>query len=195
MEFGLIPNLDRRADKPSQLVNSDDPWIFYPSVGLSAIITELLPNNIKEKLEPTLGFLKVRASYTEVGSPIPYTGLTPGTLTHELEGGTFKPFKYYPISNLKAERTRSYEVGLDSKWFNNTITFGVTYYHSNTYNQLLKATLGSNFEYMFVQAGNVQNRGLELSLDLTRNLVILIIVQRSLQRQIKIKLSNWHAMS
>ena len=77
---------------------------------------------------------------------------------------SFKPFKYYPISNLKAERTRSYEVGLDSKWFNNTITFGVTYYHSNTYNQLLKATLGSNFEYMFVQAGNVQNRGLELSL-------------------------------
>ena len=160
----LYLTLTGRADKPSQLVNSDDPWIFYPSVGLSAIITELLPNNIKEKLEPTLGFLKVRASYTEVGSPIPYTGLTPGTLTHELEGGTFKPFKYYPISNLKAERTRSYEVGLDSKWFNNTITFGVTYYHSNTYNQLLKATLGSNFEYMFVQAGNVQNRGLELSL-------------------------------
>ena len=160
----LYLTLTGRADKPSQLVNSDDPWIFYPSVGLSAIVTELLPNNIKEKLEPTLGFLKVRASYTEVGSPIPYTGLTPGTLTHELEGGTFKPFKYYPISNLKAERTRSYEVGLDSKWFNNTITFGVTYYHSNTYNQLLKATLGSNFEYMFVQAGNVQNRGLELSL-------------------------------
>ena len=160
----LYLTLTGRADKPSQLVNSDDPWIFYPSVGLSAIITELLPNNIKEKLEPTLGFLKVRASYTEVGSPIPYTGLTPGTLTHELEGGTFKPFKYYPISNLKAERTRSYEVGLDSKWFKNTITFGVTYYHSNTYNQLLKATLGSNFEYMFVQAGNVQNRGLELSL-------------------------------
>ena len=90
----LYLTLTGRADKPSQLVNSDDPWIFYPSVGLSAIVTELLPNNIKEKLEPTLGFLKVRASYTEVGSPIPYTGLTPGTLTHELEGGTFKPFKY-----------------------------------------------------------------------------------------------------
>ena len=61
MEFGLIPNLDRESDKPSQLVNSDDPWIFYPSVGLSAIVTELLPNNIKEKLVANFRFLKVRA--------------------------------------------------------------------------------------------------------------------------------------
>ena len=159
----LYLTLTGRADKPSQLVNSDEPWIFYPSVGLSVLVTELLPDKVRETLAPTLGFLKVRTSYTEVGSPILYTGLTPGTLTHELQGGTFKPFKYYPVSNLKAERTRSYEVGIDSRWFNNALTLGFTYYHSNTYNQLLKATLGSSYEYMFVQAGNVQNKGIELT--------------------------------
>lgn len=160
----LYLTLTGRADKPSQLVNSKEEWIFYPSVGLSAIVTELLPNEVKQSIRPYLSFLKVRASYTEVGSPIPFTGLTPGTLTHELSGGSFKPYKYYPLPDLKAERTRSYEVGIDAKLFNNMISIGATYYHSNTYNQLLKATLGGSYDYMFVQAGNVQNRGLELSL-------------------------------
>lgn len=158
--------LTGRADKPSQLVNSKSPWIFYPSVGLSAIVTDLLPETMRQSISPVLGFLKVRASYTEVGSPIPYTGLTPGTITHTIEGGVIKPFKYYPLPELKPERTRSYEVGIDSKWLNNTVSLGVTLYKSNTYDQLLEAKLSetSGYDYMFVQAGNVENRGIELTL-------------------------------
>ena len=156
----LYLTLTGRADKPSQLVNSKEEWIFYPSVGLSAIVTELLPNSLRESIQPVLG------SYTEVGSPIPFTGLTPGTITHKLENGTVAPFEYYPLSDLKAERTRSYELGIDSRWFNNTVTLGVTIYQSNTYNQLLKADMPgtSGYKYMYVQAGNVQNRGIELTL-------------------------------
>lgn len=158
--------LTGRADKPSQLINSKSPWIFYPSVGLSAIVTDLLPETMRQSISPVLGFLKVRASYTEVGSPIPYTGLTPGTITHSIEGGVIKPFKYYPLPELKPERTRSYEVGIDSKWLNNTVSLGVTLYKSNTYDQLLEAKLSetSGYDYMFVQAGNVENRGIELTL-------------------------------
>ena len=162
----LYLTLTGRADKPSQLVNSKEQWIFYPSVGLSAIVTELLPDNIRESINPVLGYFKVRGSFTEVGSPIPFTGLTPGTITHKLENGTVSPFEYYPLSDLKAERTRSYELGIDTRWFNNTITLGVTVYHSNTYNQLLKADMpgSSGYKYMYVQAGNVQNRGIEMTL-------------------------------
>lgn len=145
-----------------------DEWGFdgYPSVGLSAIVTDLLPETMRQSISPVLGFLKVRASYTEVGSPIPYTGLTPGTITHTIEGGVIKPFKYYPLPELKPERTRSYEVGIDSKWLNNTVSLGVTLYKSNTYDQLLEAKLSetSGYDYMFVQAGNVENRGIELTL-------------------------------
>lgn len=162
----LYLTLTGRADKPSQLVNSKDPWIFYPSVGLSAIVTELLPDAVKQQIKPVLSFLKVRGSFTEVGSPIPYTGLTPGTISHEIFGGKIMQYLFYPLSDLKAEKTRSYEVGIDSKWLNNTITLGVTYYHSNTYNQLLQAKLseGAGYDYIFVQAGNVRNRGLEFNL-------------------------------
>ncbi len=162
----LYLTLTGRADKPSQLVNSKEEWIFYPSVGLSAIVTELLPNSLRESIQPVLGYFKIRGSYTEVGSPIPFTGLTPGTITHKLENGTVAPFEYYPLSDLKAERTRSYELGIDSRWFNNTVTLGVTIYQSDTYNQLLKADMPgtSGYKYMYVQAGNVQNRGIELTL-------------------------------
>lgn len=158
--------LTGRVDKPSQLVNSEKEWVPYPSVGLSAILTELISPELRESISPVLGYLKVRGSYTEVGSPIPFTGLTPGTLTHKLENGTVAPFEFYPLPDFKPEKTRSFEVGVDSRWFNNTITLGVTLYHSNTYNQLLKADLPgtSGYKYLYVQAGNVQNRGIELTL-------------------------------
>ena len=162
----LYLTLTGRGDRPSQLVNSKNEWIFYPSVGVSAIVTELLSPELRESIAPVLGYFKVRGSYTEVGSPIPFTGLTPGTISHKLENGTVAPFEYYPLSDFKAERTRSFEVGIDTRWFNNKITLGVTFYHSNTYNQLLKADLPgtSGYKYLYVQAGNVQNRGLELTL-------------------------------
>lgn len=162
----LYLTLTGRTDKPSQLVNTPNEWIFYPSVGVSGVITELLSNDARAKLRPVLSFAKVRASYTEVGSPIPYTGLTPGTQTRSLNGGTIGTYDYYPLPDLKAERTRSFEVGLDTKWFNNAVSLGVTVYQSNTYNQLLRATLdpGTGYNSMFVQAGDVRNRGIEISL-------------------------------
>ncbi|MGL5272377.1 MAG: SusC/RagA family TonB-linked outer membrane protein [Phocaeicola sp.] len=162
----LYLTMTGRMDKPSQLVNSRTESIIYPSVGLSALVTELLSDDMKLRIKPVLSFLKLRGSYTEVGSPIPYVGLTPGTITHDINGGVVQPYEYYPLSDLKAERTRSYELGFDSKWLNNAISFGLTLYQSNTYNQLLKARLseGSGYNFMFVQAGNVRNRGIEMSL-------------------------------
>ena len=155
-----------RTDKPSQLVNSADPWIFYPSVGVSAIVTELIGDKARAALRPALTFLKVRGSYTEVGSPIPFIGLTPGTQTRKLKGGKLEPFDYYPLPNLKAERTRSFELGIDSRWFDGALSFAATIYQSNTYNQLLGTDLDASTGYkkLYVQAGNVRNRGIEMTL-------------------------------
>ena len=158
--------LTGRTDKPSQLVGSVDPWIFYPSVGLSAVVTDLLPEDVRANLRPALSFLKVRTSYTEVGSPIPFTGLTPGTITHSMRSGKVEPFDYYPLPDLKAERTRSVELGIDSRWFGGALTFGATIYQSNTLNQLLETDLdpGTGYKKLYVQAGNVCNRGIEMTL-------------------------------
>jgi len=158
--------LTGRTDKPSQLVGSVDPWIFYPSIGLSAVVTDLLSPEVRAKLRPALSFLKVRTSYTEVGSPIPFTGLTPGTITHSMRSGKVEPFDYYPLPDLKAERTRSFELGIDSRWFDGALTFGATIYQSNTLNQLLETDLdpGTGYKKLYVQAGNVRNRGIEMTL-------------------------------
>ena len=158
--------LTGRTDWPSQLVNTKEEAIFYPSVGLSGVLTELLSSEQRQKLYPVLSFAKIRGSYTEVGSPIAYTGLTKGTETRELVGGIPQAYKYYPLPDFKAERTRSYEIGLNTKWLKNTLSFDVTVYHSNTYNQLLKRELSktSGYDYMFLQAGNIQNRGIEMTL-------------------------------
>ena len=162
--------LTGRTDKPSQLVGSVDPWIFYPSVGLSAVVTDLLPEDVRASLRPALSFLKVRTSYTEVGSPIPFTGLTPGTITHSMRSGKVEPFDYYPLPDLKAERTRSVELGIDSRWFGGALTFGATIYQSNTLNQLLETDLdpGTGYKKLYVQAGNVRNRGVEMTLGLNK---------------------------
>jgi len=162
--------LTGRTDKPSQLVGSVDPWIFYPSIGLSAVVTDLLSPEVRASLRPALSFLKVRTSYTEVGSPIPFTGLTPGTITHSIRSGKVEPFDYYPLPDLKAERTRSFELGIDSRWFDGALTFGATIYQSNTLNQLLETDLdpGTGYKKLYVQAGNVRNRGVEMTLGLNK---------------------------
>lgn len=168
----LFLTVTARGDKSSKLVNSKTPWLWYPSVGLSAVVTDFFSESTKAAMRPVLSYFKVRASYTDVGSPIPYTGLTPNTQTRNMQGGTVKQFEYYPVTDLKGENTKSYEFGFDSRWWNDNITLNMTVYNSNTYNQLLKASLGkgSGYSHMLVQAGNVRNRGLEITVGLNQRI-------------------------
>lgn len=148
-----------RNDWNSRLVNSKEESFFYPSVGLSALISEMV------KLPDFISLLKVRGSYTEVGSPITRSGLTPGAITTPIQGGALKPTGIYPYGDFKAEKTRSYEFGLSAK-FLNRLHFEMTWYKSNTFNQTFIGNLpeSSGYEFVYLQAGDVQNMGWELSL-------------------------------
>ena len=73
---------------------------------------------------------------------------------------TYKfPDKFYP------ERTNSWEGGISARLFNNTVTFDLTFYQSNTTKQtfLLDITSAGGYNKEYVQTGNVRNRGIELS--------------------------------
>ena len=150
-----------RNDWSSQLVNSAEPSFFYPSVGLSAVISQMA------KLPEFINYLKVRGSYTEVGSPISKTGITPGTITHNLTSDGLKTNKVYPYPEFKAERTTSWEAGLNTKLFDNSLSVDLTLYKSNTYNQFFEQQLSASSIYssFYLQAGNVENRGIELSVN------------------------------
>ena len=160
----LYLTLTGRNDWNSRLVNSSEESFFYPSVGLSGIISEMV------KLPSCISYLKVRGSYTEVGSPVSRSGMTPGTITTPLVGGSLKSTDIYPFTDYKAERTKSYELGLTARFWQK-LSFDFTWYKSNTYNQTFIGELpeSSGYKAVYLQAGNVENRGIEMSLGYTDN--------------------------
>lgn len=155
----LYLTLTGRNDWNSRLVNTNEESFFYPSVGLSAIVTEMA------KLPEFISYLKVRGSFTEVGAPVSRSGLTPGTVTTPIVGGGLVPTGIYPFTDFKAERTKSYEFGLSLRLWNK-LSAEVTYYQSNTKNQTFLGDLPAYTRYrqIYLQAGDVENRGWEASL-------------------------------
>lgn len=147
-----------RNDWDSRLAFSDYKSFFYPSVGLSAILTSMF------NTPDWITFLKVRGSYTEVGNSY---GRFMTTITYPYNEQTqsWTSMSSYPNTKLKPERTKSWEAGIDTRFLNG-INFNLTYYHSNTYNQTFYAdlSLSSGYSNIPIQSGNIMNEGIEMSL-------------------------------
>lgn len=155
----LYLTLTGRNDWDSKLAFSDQASFFYPSVGLSAVLSEMF------ELPEFITYAKVRGSYTVVASSFDRYLTNPGyeynSQTHNWENPTV-----YPMDNMKPEKTKSWEIGLNLKFWENRFNLDATYYRSNTLNQTFKVDIPSSSGYnkAIVQAGNVQNQGLELAL-------------------------------
>lgn len=147
-----------RNEWPSQLAFSNQRSYFYPSVGLSAVITNMV------EAPKWLSFLKVRGSYSKVATPFGRYLSHPGANFNNEQYIWTSPTTY-PSRNMKPEITKSWEMGLDARLFDGKVSLNATYYHSNTFNQTIYASLpaSSGYENMIVQAGNIQNRGVELT--------------------------------
>ena len=150
-----------RNDWSSALVDTEQSSFFYPSVGLSAILTEMF------KLPEVISYLKIRGSWASVGSAIP-RGLSQPRYKWAPATGKWATNTYRPLGKLYPERTNSWEAGLTSKFFNNRINLDVTWYKSNTKNQTFNIPISASSGYssMYIQSGNVQNWGMEFSLGL-----------------------------
>lgn len=155
-----------RNDWDSALAHSlsGDKSFFYPSVGLSTIVSEMAP------MPQWFSFLKVRLSYTSVGNSYP-PYLTKEFYTYDDQTTLWGADAYYPNRYLKPEITNSFEAGLDMNFLANKVNLNVTYYTSNTKNQTFVANLASTtgYEGVYVQAGNVQNRGVEAAIGYRNN--------------------------
>ncbi|WP_347035317.1 SusC/RagA family TonB-linked outer membrane protein, partial [Bacteroides ovatus] len=92
----LYLTLTGRNDWASQIHGTTDPSFFYPSVGLSAVITEMV------KLPEWVSYLKVRGSYSSVGSPYPRY-LTIPTFPYDATLQQWKEKSIYPIGTLYPE--------------------------------------------------------------------------------------------
>lgn len=137
---------------------------FYPSVGLSFVPTEMF-----DWSDTPLSFMKVRASYSEVGNaPIPYVT----SLSYGIDGGNIGSLPFVPATFLEPERTKAFEVGMNVRLFENKINLDVTYYNSNTYNQFFTISMppSSGYSHFYANGGRVNNWGIEAMLSYNQDL-------------------------
>lgn len=157
----LFLDVTARNDWSSTLPANNRSF-FYPSVGLSGIITDML--DVKSDV---LSFLKVRGSFAQVGNDT-----NPYLLANQLgfygfNGGVVQAFTLKNNPNLKPEISSSTEFGLNARLFNNRIGLDFTWFKTDTKDQIFTINLppSSGYDREVINGGKIQNKGVELVLN------------------------------
>ena len=155
----------------SSALHKDNRSFFYPSISASWVISDMI-NNRGKGMPEWFTYAKARVSYAEVGNDMdPYQlyneysvnseGNTGGVTAST--GGT----KY--DAKVKSELIKSWEAGAEVRFFNNRLGLDFTWYKSNATRQLMNIPLNSlaGYNNMKINAGNIQNQGIEIMLNAT----------------------------
>ena len=151
---------------------------FYPSVSGSWIFSELLKGTAAGNI---INYGKVRASWAQVGNDagpyLLYTTYSQGNISDGFTNGgnTLFPFNGTPgfmINNLlgdpniKPEITTSSEVGTELGFLNNRLSLVANLYTNKSKNQIVQSSVAPSSGYLYstVNAGVIQNKGIELTL-------------------------------
>lgn len=158
----LFVDLTARNDWSSTLPIENNSY-FYPSVSFGLVVTEAL--GLQSDI---LSYAKVRASYAEVGG---------SAGAYQLMGtyGAAQPFRMQPSLSytstipplgLLPQKKKSIEFGAEFKFMNNRLALDATYYKENTINQIMSIAISrmTGFSSKKINAGNLQNSGVELTL-------------------------------
>ncbi|CDF81046.1 TonB-dependent receptor [Formosa agariphila KMM 3901] len=159
----LFLDVTGRSDWSSTLVHTDSNSFFYPSVGLTAVLTEMFD------MPDFISFAKVRGSYAEVGKDIPvYATIPLNSINNTNTGIGTAPFAPIEGETLEPERQKAYEIGTEWRFFGNRLGLDFTYYSTNTYNQIFYIQAEPNpngYAQNIVNAGEISNKGIELVLN------------------------------
>jgi TonB-linked SusC/RagA family outer membrane protein len=161
----LFLDLAGRNDWASSLALSGNQSYFYPSIGGSAVISQMF------NLPQAISLLKVRASFSQTANEVPYNVVQPlatigGAGTPTGIGG-INSATQVPFLNLKPEKIVANEYGLEAKFFKSKLGLDFTIYNGVSTNQFLTlpAPSGSGYTIMYVNAGKITNKGFELALN------------------------------
>ncbi|HUC82082.1 MAG TPA: SusC/RagA family TonB-linked outer membrane protein [Flavisolibacter sp.] len=159
-------DLSLRNDVSSALPVNNNSY-SYPSISGSIVFSDLL------KWSP-LSFGKVRAGYAVAGGDLapyqtnngfvlgtvytgvpPAPGINPITVPNDLRN-----------PNIKPSFGKSFEAGIDLRFLRNRIGLDFTYYHQRNEDQIISLDVSgaSGFSSTVVNAGLIENKGIELSL-------------------------------
>lgn len=159
----LILDATGRRDQSSTLPANNNAY-FYPSISGGFVFSKLLPNTT------WLNFGKLRVNYAQVGSDAPFDYIV-NSYTQPTPFGSVPLFSVSTTQKnpeLKPERTRSYEAGIEASLFKNRVGLDVTYFKTNTIDQIIPVTISAatGFRTQIINAGNVENKGFEVSVNL-----------------------------
>jgi len=152
-----------RRDQSSTLPASDNSY-YYPSIAGSFIFSNVIPN------AKWLSFGKIRLNYAMVGNSPGFDQLVDNYLV-------LSPFNSLTTAvpttqknpDLKPENTKSLEGGLEMYFLGRRLGFDLALYKTNTINQILPLPVSTSTGYnvKIINAGEIQNSGIELSLNAT----------------------------
>ncbi len=164
-----------RGDWSSALTYSDgsgNNFFNYPAVSLSWVFTEAL------NLPRWVTYAKLRTNVAALGRDTDAFLLNQG---FEFNGfanirGNNLPLSTFSgrggrkvalLGNIKPERKIAKEIGIEARLMDNRFGFDLSLYQDNTRNQILDipAPFESGVDATLINAGNIQNKGIELSLD------------------------------
>jgi TonB-linked SusC/RagA family outer membrane protein len=149
-----------RRDQSSTLPEANNSY-YYPSVSTSFVFSELMDAS-------WLSLGKVRLNYAEVGNDV-----TPLSVLDTYRANA--PFSGNPLvtvfdsknnPDLKPERSKSYEAGLQLNFLENRVGVDLSAYKINTFDQSLPLSVSQATGYLqkWINAGEIENKGIELAL-------------------------------
>lgn len=152
-------DLSARQDKSTTLPEDDNSYFYFSTSG-GFVFSQLVK-------QPWLTFGKARLNYAEVGNdPVPlslYDVYDKPTAFGSVPMFSLPNTKNNP--QLVAERTKSIEAGIEAEFFEGRVGFDFTWYKSNSFDQAIPVNLTSATGYVsrFVNSGEVENKGIEIS--------------------------------
>jgi len=146
----------------SSTLPSDNAAYFYPSVSTSFVFSNLIDQS-------WLQFGKIRLNYAEVGNDAPALSVK----DTYVQAASYSGNAVVSVpndknnANLKPERTKNLEGGLEMNFFQSRLGFDVALYKTNTVDQIMPVSVSfaSGYSRKYVNSGEVENKGVELSLN------------------------------
>ncbi|MBN8676776.1 MAG: SusC/RagA family TonB-linked outer membrane protein [Chitinophagales bacterium] len=161
----LYLDLSARNDWSSTLPSDSRSYLYY-AANMSAVLTDAF--KIKSDI---LSFAKVRVGIAQVGNDTdPYQLETIFNAQQAVLGTpSYSESSVLVNADLKPEISTSFETGLDLRFFHNRLGLDVTYYNTQSKNQILPIPLTntSGYSARIINAGLIENQGVELMLTAT----------------------------
>ena len=163
----LYLDVTGRNDWSSTLPDDNNSY-FYPSVSLSAVLTDMFDVSTTS----ALSFAKLRLGWAQVGNDTDPFRLNDFFVFSDSPWGDnaiASPSNVLPPADLKPEQQTSYEIGADVRFFRNRLGLDATFYNSISKNQILAIELpaSSGKTSRVINAGKIQNQGVEILLSAT----------------------------